>query len=374
MTTDAKSTELTSTDLTSTDLTSTDLTSTDLTLGAGAGRPREYRAQPTLEMVAEVAGVSRSTVSRVVNASPKVTPEAIAAVTAAVDKLGYVPNRAARILALRRTFSIALVIPENTAKFFADPYFATVIQGVAMHLSSTEYTLSLLIAPENDAEKTRRYLQAGNVDGAIILSHHSDDHSYVLLAKSIPVVFGGRPVSPEGSVASYVDVDNAESAREVSARLVANGRRHLATIAGPLNMSAGIDRLQGWRAALSDAGLDASLVEHGDFTPASGAAAMRRLLERGKPIDGVFAASAQMASGALTVLREHGLEVPRDLGLVTFDDDYFAASALPPLTTVAQPTVEVGMRMAAVLLRSIDGEQVPAVTMMPTRIVERASE
>jgi DNA-binding LacI/PurR family transcriptional regulator len=337
---------------------------------------REVQAQPTLEMVAAAAGVSRSTVSRVVNASPKVTPEAVAAVTAAIDKLGYVPNRAARILASRRTFSIALVIPENTAKFFADPYFATVIQGVAMHLSNTEYTLSLLIAPENDAEKTRRYLQAGNVDGAIILSHHSDDRSYILLAKAIPVVFGGRPVSPE-AIASYVDVDNVEAAREVTRRLVQHGRRTIATIAGPLNMSAGIDRLQGWREAVSDAGLDTSLVEHGDFSPASGAAAMRRLLERaaaaGITIDGVFAASAQMASGAMSVLREHELEVPRDIGMVTFDDDYFAASAMPPLTTVAQPTVEVGMRMASVLLRSIEGEDVPAVTMMPTSIVERAS-
>jgi DNA-binding LacI/PurR family transcriptional regulator len=332
-----------------------------------------HPGQPTLEMVASEAGVSRSTVSRVVNASPQVTPEAVAAVTAAIDKLGYVPNRAARILASRRTFSIALVIPENTAKFFADPYFATVIQGVAMHLASTEYTLSLLIAAESDAEKTRRYLQAGNVDGAIILSHHSDDRSYVLLAKAIPVVFGGRPVDPDATDASYVDVDNVAAAREVTERLVAHGRRHLATISGPLNMAAGIDRLQGWRDAVSAAGLDDSLVEHGDFSPASGAAAMRRLLERGVPIDGVFAASAQMASGALSVLREHGLEVPRDLGMVTFDDDYFATSAVPPLTTVAQPTVEVGMRMASVLLRSIEGEQVPAVILMPTTIVERVS-
>ena len=120
-------------------------------------------AAPTLEMVAAAAGVSRSTVSRVVNASPNVTPEAIAAVSKAIEELGYVPNRAARILASRRTFSIALVIPENTAKFFADPYFASVVQGVAMHLSATDYTLTLLIAAENDAEKTRRYLQAGNV-------------------------------------------------------------------------------------------------------------------------------------------------------------------------------------------------------------------
>ncbi|MBW8732516.1 MAG: LacI family DNA-binding transcriptional regulator [Terrabacter sp.] len=335
---------------------------------------RTVQAQPTLEMVAAAAGVSRSTVSRVVNDSPKVTPEAVAAVKAAIEKLGYVPNRAAQILASRRTYSIALVIPENTAKFFSDPYFATVIQGVAMHLANTDYTLSLLIAPENDSEKTRRYLQAGNVDGAIILSHHSDDRSYVLLAQAIPVVFGGRPVSPEGSDAAYVDVDNVEAAREVTARLLARGRRRIATIAGPLNMSAGMDRLQGWREALSSAGVSDDLVEHGDFSPASGADAMRRLLDRDPSIDGLFAASAQMASGALTVLRERGLVVPRDLGVVAFDEDYFASSAVPPLTTVAQPSVEVGKRMAAVLMRSIEGEKVPAVTMMPTTIVERSSE
>lgn len=334
---------------------------------------RTNRPQPTLEMVAAAAGVSRSTVSRVVNDSPKVTPEAVAAVNAAIEKLGYVPNRAARILASRRTFSVALVIPENTAKFFADPYFAAVIQGVAMHLSSTEYTLSLLIAPEKDAEKTRRYLTAGNVDGAIILSHHSDDHAYVLLSQSIPVVFGGRPMNQDGPGASYVDVDNVEAARAMTAHLIAHGRRHLATIAGPRNMSAGIDRLVGWRLALADAGLGSELIEFGDFSPASGAEAMRRLLERGEPIDGLFAASAQMASGAMGVLREHGLEVPRDLGVVTFDDDYFAQSAQPPLTTVAQPTVEVGKRMAAVLLRAIAGEDVPAITMMPIEIIERDS-
>jgi DNA-binding LacI/PurR family transcriptional regulator len=334
---------------------------------------RSAPPQPTLEMVAAVAGVSRSTVSRVINDSPKVTPEAVAAVSAAVEKLGYVPNRAARILASRRTFSVALVIPENSAKFFADPYLASVVQGAAMHLSGTAYTMSLLIAPDRDAEKTRRYLTAGNVDGAIILSHHSDDYAYTQLSQSIPVVFGGRPMSEDGPGATYVDVDNVDAAREVTANLISHGRTRLATIAGPPNMSAGIDRLQGWRGALEDAGLKSDLVEHADFTPAGGAEAMRRLLERGEPIDGLFAASAQMASGAVGVLAEYGLDIPRDIGVVTFDDDYFAQSSHPPLTTVAQPTIEVGVRMAEVLLRAIDGEVVDPITMMPVTIVERNS-
>jgi DNA-binding LacI/PurR family transcriptional regulator len=328
---------------------------------------------PTLEMVAAAAGVSRSTVSRVINSSPTVTPEAVAAVEAAIEQLGYVPNRAARILAGRRTQAVALVIPENAATFFADPYFASVIQGAAVRLSATEYTLTLLIAVESGAEKTRRYLQGGNVDGAIILSHHSDDRSYTALASAIPVVFGGRPMSAEGPGAHYVDVDNVAAAREVTARLLAAGRTRVATIAGPANMAAGLDRLAGWTAELDAAGMPTDLVEHGDFSPASGAAAMTRLLERGVPFDGLFAASAQMASGALSVLRSRGIRVPDELGVVAFDDDYFSQSAEPPLTTVAQPTVEVGARMAEVLMQMIDGAEVPGATLLPTRIVERGS-
>jgi len=326
-------------------------------------------------MVAALAGVSRSTVSRVINDSPKVTPEALAAVNAAIEQLGYVPNRAARSLASRRTQSIALVIPENTAKFFADPYFASVIQGAAMRLSATNYTLTLLIASETDPEKTRRYLQAGNVDGALILSHHSDDRSYVALSRTLPVVFGGRPERyDDGPHPVYVDVDNTAAARAVTQLLVDSGRRRIATVAGPTDMTAGLDRLAGWRSALSGAGLPTGLVEHGDFTPASGADAMERLLDRGEPIDGLFAASAQMADGALSVLRARGLSVPEDVGVVTFDDDYFAQRATPPLTTVDQEEGEVGRTMAELLMRLIEGEDVPRITMMPTTLVRRASE
>jgi len=328
---------------------------------------------PTLEMVAAIAGVSRSTVSRVINDSPKVTPEVLAAVQAAIEELGYVPNRAARSLASRRTQSIALVIPENTARFFADPYFATVIQGAAMHVATTEYTLTLLIAAESDAEKTRRYLQAGNVDGALVLSHHSDDLSYLELARAIPVVFGGRPMSPEGNAAYYVDVDNVAASREATANLVEHGRQRIGTIAGPQDMAAGLDRLAGWRLAMGDAGLRDDLIEYGDFSPDSGAAAMTRLLDRGVPFDGFFIASAQMASGAVQVLRDRGLSVPQDVGVVTFDNDYFAQTSRPALTTIEQPTTEVGRTMVSMLIRRIDGLHVDFVTMMPTRLIDRGS-
>jgi LacI family transcriptional regulator len=328
---------------------------------------------PTLEAVAALAGVSRSTVSRVVNASPKVAPEAVAAVNDAIERLGYVPNRAARSLASRRTNTIALVIPENTAKFFADPYFASVIQGVAMYLAKTDYTLTLLIASETDPEKTRRYLQGGNVDGALILSHHSDDRSFTQLARSLPVVFGGRPMSQEGPDNYIVDVDNVTAAATATRYLLEHGRSRIATIAGPQNMAAGIDRVEGWRAALRDAGVAPGPMEVGDFTPPGGAEAMRRMLERGETFDAVFAASAQMASGALAALREHGIRVPQDVAIITIDNDYYAQNSTPPLTTIDQPSMQQGSMIAEVLVRLLDGQEVEKLTIIPTTLVERES-
>jgi DNA-binding LacI/PurR family transcriptional regulator len=324
-------------------------------------------------MVAALAGVSRSTVSRVVNGSPRVTSEAVAAVNRAIAELNYVPNRAARALASRKTQAIALVIPENTTRFFADPFFASVSQGIAMHLATTDYTLSILIASETDSGKTRRYLQGGNVDGALILSHHRDDRSYTHLATSIPVVFGGRPMSQNGTDNYVVDVDNIESARVATRYLIDHGRKRIATIAGPQDMAAGLDRLEGWRRALDAAGLAADLHEVGDFTPPGGAAAMARLLERGIPFDAVFVASDQMASGALGTLRSHGLSVPQDVAVVGFDNDYFSTTSTPPLTTVAQPSVALGSRMAEILVRLISGGTAERLTIMPTVLVERES-
>ena len=329
---------------------------------------------PTLEMVAAHAGVSRATVSRVVNGSPLVKPDVTALVNASVDALGYVPNRAARMLASRKTNSIALVIPENARKFFADPYFASVIEGVATYLSSTDYTLTLVIASETETEKTRRYLSGGNIDGALILSHHSDDRSWIELARNLPIVFAGRPIH-EGADNTYiVDVDNVAAAETATNYLLDRGRSRVATIAGPQDMAAGVDRVDGWRRAVESRGLTAELLEVGDFTPRGGADAMERLLTRARgEFDSVFVASAQMAFGAVGVLREHGLDVPGSVAITTVDNDYYAENASPPLTTMEQPAVEQGSRIAELLVRLLAGEDVPKLTIMPTRLVERAS-
>lgn len=331
------------------------------------------KQQPTLELVAERAGVSRATVSRVVNGSDRVKPQAMRAVEQAIRELNYVPNRAARSLAQGRTNSIALVVPENTAKFFADPYFAKVVQGAAQYLAGTEFMLSLLLSTEADPAKTTRYLQGGNVDGALVLSHHADDRSYADIGASLPMVFGGRTVNADPSQIYVVDIDNVAAARQATEVVIQRGRRRLATIAGPQDMGAALDRLSGFVGAVRAAGLEPVAVLEADFTPDGGYQAMRGLLERGERIDGLFAASAQMGFGALQALAEAGIQVPADVSVTAVDDDSFARNSTPPLTTIAQHPERQGEIMAEVLVKRITGEQVPEWSIMDTELILRAS-
>ena len=330
------------------------------------------RPAPTLEMVAALAGVSRATVSRVVNGSPSVDPDLVHSVEKAVRTLNYVPNRAARTLASRRTYTVTLLVPESTSKVFADPFFATVVEGVARYLNTTEYMLNMVTSSEANPEKTRRYLLGGNVDGVLVVSHHTGDDSWARLDGSLPLVFAGRPlVNADDSY--FVEVDNEEGAAAATARLVEAGRRRIATIAGPQDMPPGVDRLAGWRTTLLKAGLDDALVETGDFTVTSGAAAMRRLLDREKPLDGLFVANDQMAAGAYSVIKERGLRIPEDIAVVGFDDDYYATSLSPALTTIHHPIAALGEKMAELLVELIEGRPAERVHRLPTSLVVRES-
>lgn len=332
------------------------------------------RLPPTLEEVAAAAGVSRSTVSRVVNGSTQVSPEVLAAVTAAIDQLNYVPNRAARSLANRQTMAIALVVPEETTRFFGDPYFAAIVHGIAHAIESSDYVMNLQLAsPFAPSAKTTRYLLGGNVDGAIVVSHHSGDHFLASLGDTLPVVFGGRPLDPNEQNSYFVDVDNAAAAEMGTQFLVDRGRTRIATIAGPPDMPAGIDRVEGWRRALAGAGIQQDLVAYGDFSLVSGARAMRELLDKEPKLDGVFIASDLMATGAVSVIRERGLRIPEDIAVVGFDDSPAAIGGDIQLTTVHQPSTEMGEKMAHTLLALLRGEEVDRECIMPTRMVVRAS-
>ncbi|MET0977162.1 MAG: LacI family DNA-binding transcriptional regulator [Leifsonia sp.] len=333
---------------------------------------RARTAAPTLEMVAREAGVSRATVSRVVNGSPKVSPDVAASVNEAIDRLHYVPNRAARSLASRTTGAIALVVPEDTTRFFGDPYFAAVVKGITRRLDSSEYLLNLLVASSDPGHKTAGYLRSGIVDGALVISHHSGDDLLNEVANVLPLVFGGRPSNPSDD-AYYVDVDNVAGGDHGTQHIIDLGRRRIGSISGPQDMPAGIDRLTGFRRAIERCGLPVDAIEMGDFTAASGAEATRRLLDRVPDLDGLFVASDLMATGAFVALRERGLSVPGDVAVVGFDDSPAALSDIP-LTTVSQPSEEMGYAMADTLVRLLEGDRSPAHrNIMPTRLIIRDS-
>ncbi|MGC5289982.1 LacI family DNA-binding transcriptional regulator [Micromonospora sp. DT231] len=329
--------------------------------------------RPTLEAVAARAGVSRATVSRVVNGSTTVAEPIREAVTRAVAELGYVPNLAARSLVTQRTDSIALVMPEAATRVFSDDQvFPGIIRGVSQELEAADKQLVLMLAGSPAGHhRVERYTTGRHVDGVLFASLHGADPLPGTLARlGIPVVVSGRPL---GDVpVPYVDVDHVGGVTAAIQHLLDIGRRRIATIAGPQDMIAGIERLSGYRSAVADAGLP-ELVAVGDFTRESGSAAMRRLLTEHPDLDGVFAASDLMAHAALRTLREAGRRVPEDVAVIGFDDIETAAYTEPPLTTVRQPIVELGRRMTQQLLRLAAGETIEQLVMLPTELVRRAS-
>ena len=336
--------------------------------GTGAGRP-------TIDEVARVAGVGRGTASRVLNGSPQVSDSAREAVLRAVDELGYVPNRAARSLVTRRTDTVALVVSEDGERLFGDPYFAATVRGIHERLGPTHFQLVLTLAGhDTDRARVVEYLTDQHVDGVLLLSLHADDDlADRLESRGLPTVCAGRPA--QRRPVCVVDADNHGGGRLAVEHLLERGRRTVATITGPQDMSSGVDRLAGAREAWSAAGLpDRGLrVVEGDYSEASGEAAMRALLAGGPRPDAVFAAADLMAVGALRVLREAGLRVPDDVALVGFDDAPVCRHADPELTTVRQPVEEMGAVMVDLLLARIAGREVAAETVLPTALVVRAS-
>ncbi|MFI7596916.1 LacI family DNA-binding transcriptional regulator [Actinoplanes sp. NPDC049681] len=334
------------------------------------------RERPTLEAVARRAGVSRATVSRVVNGSTTVAVAIRDAVNQAVEELGYVPNQAARSLVTQRTESIALILPETASRVFSDDmFFPAIIRGVSMELEAADKQLVLMMAGSTAShDRVERYAMAGHVDGVMFASMHGADPLPGALARlGIPVVCSGRPMTPAEFPVPYVDVDHIGGVAVAVRHLLGIGRRRIATIAGPQDMVAGIDRLTGYRTALDEAGL-AEHVAVGDFTRDSGIQAMRRLLADDPQLDAVFVASDMMAHGALQVLKDAGRRVPDDVAVVGFDDFEISRLSDPPLTTVRQPIVDMGRTMARQMLGLVDERtDVPAAVVLPTELVIRAS-
>lgn len=328
------------------------------------------KRKPTIRQIAALSGVSRSTVSRVINGGHWVSPDARKAVEDAIAASGYTANHHARSLATGRSGSLAFLLTEPHQLLFDDPTFALLLRGAAEALAQRSMTLVLLVASTPaERESVAHFLSAGHVDGVMLISSHEADPLLTqLIDGGIPTVSCGIPLGHEGEI-STISVDEIVSARSMAAYLRAQGHERIGMITGPDDTPGGRYRLVGFREELG-ADFDPSLVESGDYTFESGQEAMVRMLEHG--VDAVFAANDRMAAGAIAAVRRAGLRVPEDIAIAGFDDSGLAATHEPQITTVRQPWEQISAQMVSALLQVIAGAE-PRDIILDTELVVRES-
>jgi LacI family transcriptional regulator len=330
----------------------------------------------TLEEIGKLAGVSRSTVSRVINDQPGVKSRIRDQVLKVIDETGYVPNPAARSLAANRTGLLGLVIPRSVATFFGDPYFSRLTQGIAQACYAHRYILSLfLFYTREDEENLLPTISQNSFLDGLIVQATSDSDPVIphLLESSIQFLVLGSLKKMDPRL-NFIDVDNLSGGYQATTHLINLGHQRIAHLAGILDNRPALDRKEGYQKALSDHGIttDPQLIKEGYFTEEGGYNATKALLKH-KP-DAIFAASDTMAVGVLRAAREAGLSVPGDLALVGFDDLIPATTSTPQLTTVHQPIQQFGVNAVDMLMDIIsDGNTLPHQAVYDTHLVVRES-
>jgi LacI family transcriptional regulator len=323
----------------------------------------------TLGQVAEAAGVSPSTVSRILNGTAVVSEHRKRAVDEAISRLGFVPNPVARGLAGGRTMSVGVV-----TQSLDSPFYGVALRGIEDVLSHAGYH-PLFVSGHWDAEEEARCierLRARRVDGIIVLTGRLSDAALRQCARLLPVVATGRPL--KGTNLFGLDFDDFEGARLATSHLIGLGHRRIAFIAGISEHPDAQARLRGYRDALQAAGLpyDPALVVPGQFHEESGLQAVERLLDSRQPFTALFAANDQMALGACLGLYRRSLRVPQDVSVIGFDDLATSRYSIPPLSTVRQPAYETGQLAASAMLAMLRGDK-PAMHVPAPRVIARES-
>jgi LacI family transcriptional regulator len=325
----------------------------------------------TLDEMAELSGVSRATVSRVMNGGP-VSESTRRHVQEILERENFRPNLAARSLARGRSGVVGVVMHLPARMLFQDPYFARLLQGMSDALGEHEAGMMLWLGNRSKQETLGRILAMNLLDGVIVTANFLEDPLVDgLLDSALPTVLIGH--RREDLTASYVDIDNIGAAEMMTTHLLRLGRRRIGHISGTRNTVAGEDRLVGYGNAISKAGLSIDgLIVEGDFNEQSGVVGAAALLDRG--VDAIFCANDRMARGALEVLAARGVRVPEDVALAGFDDLEFAAHLDPPLTTIRQGVDQQGAEAARTLVKLLqDPAGGPRRVLMPAELVIRQS-
>lgn len=329
----------------------------------------------TIAQIAQLAGVSKATVSRVLNDYPHIRPEVRERVQRVIDDTGYERNSIARLLATDKSNMIGLVVPSGAKAIFTDPYFPQLTQGISQTVNQVELTLALFIfhSEQEGESMINRILANGMLDGLIVTSDRKETIIEThLLNSDMPFVVIGRPETNREKI-TYIDTDNIAGGNIATTYLIEKGYRRIAMIGSNKNTS-GDDRFRGYQQALTAHGmtLDDSLVAFGDYSLESGEVAMRQLLPA-QP-DAVFVASDTMALGAMRTIRECQLRVPDDIAVMGYDDLPPAIQADPPLTTIRQPIEQTGQYAVKHLMELIaNPDKTPEHIFLPNQLIIRGS-
>ena len=309
----------------------------------------------TIADIAKEAKTSTATVSRVFNESGVVSPELKEKILAAARDLGYFPNAVARSLRMKQTFTVGVIVSD-----IANSFFAAVVRGVEDMLFKHQYH-PFICNSDRDPEKEALYLRLlieRRVDGVIIsaASGEFSQHLSILKSAGIPWVFlNRRPADFEGIA---ILTDNRLGGYQGTSLLLDYGHRNIGVIAGPQNINTGIDRLKGHLEALRDRRIMPSedLIAFGDFQEASGYQGAKKLLGA-SGITAMFVHNNQMTIGAIRAIREQNLIIPQDCSILAFDEAEWSTIVEPPITTIAQPTYEMGATAATALINAINKGQ-----------------
>jgi len=319
------------------------------------------RRRVTSQDVADAAGVSRTTVSLVLNnvEGIQISTATRRRVLQAAQQLGYVPDAAARALASRRAQIVGLVLTREPHQVSSDAFLTQILDGLIEFVHQQDLRLLIdIVEPEHQQEAYLQLVRAKHIDGVIFSGPRFDDQAIRALEEDgFPTVLMGQL---PGTNLCFVDVDNHQAAVMAVEHLLALGHQRIAclTNAAP-TYTAAAQRLSGYQEALEKAGLplDEALIRYGDFSPASGYRQMKHLLESGVEFSAAFIASDEVAVGAKAALRENGLRIPEDIALVGFDDLPLARFLDPPLTTVRLPATELAHEASKLLFQLLNGIQ-----------------
>ena len=318
---------------------------------------RRKRHQTTIIDIAQELGVSNSTVSRALHNHPDINPDTRKAVLDKAQELDYQPNQLAHSLVKSRTNTVGIIVPE-----FLTQFFPNVIVGAQRMLRQADYNLMIMQSGESyetEVANTRAML-ANRVDGLLVsMSHETNnyDHFRTFEKRDIPVVYFNRVI--EGLGTHKVVADDYQGAFAAVEHLIRNGYRRIAHLGGPPNLLISQERLRGYREALKKYELPElpELIIHGDFTAQKAAIYARHLLDLPEPPDAIFAVNDPTAIEILTLAKAKGIRVPEELGIVGFSDDPIAVYIGSGLTTVKQPTTQIGEAAATMILGLMRGEE-----------------